>query len=97
MRCVDGECETVNGNFGGVCVCVCVCARVCACTHVSACVCKGHSSAVGMVTGYGLDDQEVRVQLPVGSRIFSSPYHPDRLWGLPNLLSNGYQGFFPRG
>jgi hypothetical protein len=45
-------------------------------------------SSVGITTGYGLDDQEVGVQVPVGSRIFSSP---DRLWGQPSLLSNGYR------
>jgi hypothetical protein len=28
----------------------------------------------------------------MGSRIFSFPRRPDRLWGPPNLLSNGYQG-----
>jgi hypothetical protein len=28
---------------------------------------------------------------------FFWPLHPDRLWGPPSLLSNGYQGFFPRG
>jgi hypothetical protein len=27
-------------------------------------------------------------------RIFSSPRHPDRLWGLTKLLSNGYRGLF---
>jgi hypothetical protein len=41
---------------------------------------------VGIVTGYGLDDRGVGVRFPVGSRIFSSPRRPDRLWGSPNLL-----------
>jgi hypothetical protein len=49
-------------------------------------------SIVDIATGYGLDDQGVGVQVPVGSRIFSSPCRPDRLWGPPSLLSNGYQG-----
>jgi hypothetical protein len=42
-------------------------------------------------TGYGLD-WEVGVRVPVWSRIFSSPCCPDRLWGPPNLLYNGYRG-----
>jgi hypothetical protein len=29
-------------------------------------------SAVGIATGYGLDDREVGVRVPVGSRIFST-------------------------
>jgi hypothetical protein len=37
------------------------------------------------------------VRLPVWSRIFTSPCRPDRLWGPPNLPSNGYRGPFPRG
>jgi hypothetical protein len=37
------------------------------------------NSAVGIATGYGLDDQEAGVRVPVGSRIFTSPYRPDRL------------------
>jgi hypothetical protein len=35
-------------------------------------------SAVGIVTGYGLDDRGVGVRVPVGARIFTSPYCPDR-------------------
>jgi hypothetical protein len=31
-------------------------------------------------------------RVPVGSRIFSSPRRPERLWGPPSLLSNGYRG-----
>jgi hypothetical protein len=49
-------------------------------------------SSVGIATGYGLDDGGVEVRVPVGSRIFSSPCRPDRLWGPPNLLSIGYWG-----
>jgi hypothetical protein len=49
---------------------------------------------VGIVTGYGLDDRGVGVQVPVGSIIFSSPRRADRLWGSPSLLSNGYEGLF---
>jgi hypothetical protein len=36
------------------------------------------SSAVGIATGYELDDRRVEVRFLVGSRIFSSPRHPDR-------------------
>jgi hypothetical protein len=31
-----------------------------------------------------------RVRAPVGARIFSSPRRPDRLWGPPDFLYNGY-------
>jgi hypothetical protein len=49
-------------------------------------------------TGYGLDDRGFGVQVPVGSRIFSSPRRPDRLWGPPNLLIQWVQGgSFPGG
>jgi hypothetical protein len=48
-------------------------------------------SVVSIATGYGLYYRGVGVRVPVGSRIFSSPHRPDRLWGPPNLLSNGYQ------
>jgi hypothetical protein len=54
-------------------------------------------SGVGIATSYGLDDRVVRAQVPVGVRIFTSPRHPDRLWGPPNFLSNGYRWLSPRG
>jgi hypothetical protein len=47
--------------------------------------------AVGIATGYGLDEQGVGVRVPEGERIFISPCRSDRLWGPPSL-SNGYRG-----
>jgi hypothetical protein len=58
---------------------------------------RSRDSSVGIATGYGLDDRGVGVRVPVRSRIFFSPRRPDRLWGPPNLLSNGYGGVLPRG
>jgi hypothetical protein len=31
-----------------------------------------------------------------GKRFLSSPKHPDRLWGPPSLLFNGYWAFYPK-
>jgi hypothetical protein len=36
-------------------------------------------------------------EFPVGSRIFTSPCLPDRLWGPSSLISNGYRGPFHQG
>jgi hypothetical protein len=61
------------------------------------CLKESQDSAVGVATGYGLDDQGVGVRVPVVARIFTSPCRPDRLWGPPNLLSNGFWGPFRGG
>jgi hypothetical protein len=43
-----------------------------ACAAVILRVCRSVKRPVGIATGYGLDDQGVGVQVPVGSRIFTS-------------------------
>jgi hypothetical protein len=40
---------------------------------------RSRNSVVGIATSYGLDGRGVRVRVPVGSRIFSSPDRADRL------------------
>jgi hypothetical protein len=55
-------------------------------------------SVVGIATGYGLDDREVEVRVPIGPRIVSSPSCTDELWGSPSVLSKWYRGgSFPVG
>jgi hypothetical protein len=58
---------------------------------------QSRDSAVGITTGYGLEDQGVGVRVPVGPIILTSPSRPGRLWGPYSLLSNGYQRRFPQG
>jgi hypothetical protein len=54
-------------------------------------------SAVGIATGYGLDDRGVGVRVPIGLRMFTSPRRSDRLWGLPSLSNGATSDYFPEG
>jgi hypothetical protein len=47
---------------------------------------RSRDSVVGIATSYGLEDREVGVRVPVGSRIFSSLRRLDRLCGPPNPI-----------
>ena len=54
-------------------------------------VSSGPDSSVGIATGYGLDGPGIETR---GGEIFRTC--PDRPWGPPSLLYNGYR-VFPRG
>jgi hypothetical protein len=58
---------------------------------------RSRDSAVGIATGYGLDDRGVGVRVPVGSRSFSSPRRPDRSAAHPASYPMCTRGFFPGG
>jgi hypothetical protein len=53
-------------------------------------------SSVNIVSGYGLDDRTIEVLSPAeATGFFLYLLCPDRLWGPPSLLYNGYVGPFP--
>jgi hypothetical protein len=58
---------------------------------------RSRHSAVGITTGYRLDDRGVGVRVPVGSRIFSSPCRPDRSGAHLASYPMGTGGSFPGG
>jgi Fe-S-cluster containining protein len=53
------------------------------------------SVSVGMTTGCGRNGRGSISDR--GKIFFSTPQHPDGLWGPASLLYNGYRGLFPRG
>jgi hypothetical protein len=77
---------------------VCVSVRIpVRCNFLTLSNSMSRGSSVGIATGYELHYRGVGVPVPLASRIFYSPLRPHRLWGPPDLLSNRYQGLFPRG
>jgi hypothetical protein len=49
---------------------------------------ESRDRAVGIATGYGLDDGEDGIRVPVRSRIFSTPHRSDRTWGPPRRAAD---------
>jgi hypothetical protein len=50
-------------------------------------------SSVSVVSGYRLDGRAIEVRSPTETKgFFLYPLCPDRLWGPPSLLYNGYRG-----
>jgi hypothetical protein len=60
---------------------------------------KSRGRSVGIATGNGLNDRVDGVRIPVGSRMFTSPYREDYLWDPPSFysLGTGGGGLLPRG
>jgi hypothetical protein len=52
-------------------------------------------SIVGIATGYGLGERGVRVRVPVGSRIFTSPIMQTGFGAHPTSYTMGTGGSFP--
>ena len=64
-----------------MCVCMCICVCV---------IYVGRDGVVGIATRYELDGPGIESRW---RRIFRTP--PDRPWGPPSLLYNGYRVSFP--
>jgi hypothetical protein len=59
---------------------------------------KNYESSVGIVLGYGLDDQGSRVQFPAGAGNFSLHHHVQNSSGVhPASYPMGTRGSFPGG
>jgi hypothetical protein len=59
---------------------------------------RSRVSSGSIVSDYGLDDRANRGSTPARDKgFFLQPLSPDRLWGPPSLLYNGYRGSFPPG
>jgi hypothetical protein len=55
-------------------------------------------SSGSIVSGYGLQDRAIEVRSSTEAKgFFLYPLCPDRLWGPPSLLYNGYRESLPRG
>jgi hypothetical protein len=58
---------------------------------------KSRDSAVGIATGYRLDDRGIEVRVPIELRIFISPCRPDGSGVHPTSYPMGTGGTFPGG
>jgi hypothetical protein len=74
----------VDRNSGVVCHQVLLCSMNLICSSLQ----WGRDSSVGVATGYGLEGPGIE---SLWRRVFHTC--PDRHWGPPSLLSNGYRVF----